>query len=126
MWGQCDRGYLSRSIESSGSLPPSVGIPLDPLFLALYIPSEFSREASFSNIRWASLTLVLEIDCRTRSAGQSATSQDFCRVRYVPCLTDEGRVAAVRLFARWACLFRREPLQHCTVVEFVAPCQREK
>jgi len=28
----------------------------------------------------------------------------------------------VRLFARWARLFRREPLRHCIVVEFVAPC----
>ena len=45
--GRCDRGYWSRSIESSGSLPPLVGIPLDPLALALDIPSEFSRQALF-------------------------------------------------------------------------------
>ena len=118
--GQCDRGYWSRSIESSGSLPPSVGIPLDHLVLALDIPSEFSRQASFSNTRWASQTLVLEIDCQTRSAGLSATSRDFRRDRFVPCLIGEGRVTTVSLFTRW------EPLRHCTVMEFVAPCQREK
>jgi hypothetical protein len=61
-------------MESSGSLPPSVGIPLDLPVLALDIPTESSRQASFSYTRWASLTLVLEIDCRTSSVGQSATS----------------------------------------------------
>jgi hypothetical protein len=39
-----------------------MGIPLDPLALALDIPSEFSRQASFLTSRWASLTLVLEDD----------------------------------------------------------------
>jgi len=66
-------------------MPPFMGIPLDHLILALDIPNEFSRLASFSNTRWASLTLALEIDCRTRN-------------RYSPYLTEEGRVKAVRLF----------------------------
>ena len=110
-------------VESSGSLPPSVGIPLDPFALSLDIPSEFSRQASFSNSCRVSQTTVLEDDCRTRSAGQSVIPRDFYRKAYVPYLTGEGRVTAVHFPARWARLFRREPLQHCVVVEFVAPCQ---
>ena len=43
----------------------------------------------FSTTRRASLTLVLEIDYRTLSAGQPATSRDFHR--YVPWLTREGK-----------------------------------
>ena len=52
--------------------------------------------------------------------------QDFYRDTYVPYLTGEGRAVAVRFPACWACLFRREPLQHCAVAEFVAPYQREQ
>ena len=96
-----------------------MGIPLDPLALALDISSEFSRQASFSTSRWASLTLVLEDDRRTRSAGQSAIPQDFYHDTYVPYLTGEGRAAALHFLARWVRLFRREPLQHCAVAEFV-------
>ena len=39
--------------------------------------------------RWASLALVLEIGCRTLSAGQPVTSRGFRG--YVPWLTREGR-----------------------------------
>jgi len=45
--GRRSRGYWSRSIESSSSMPPFGGIPLDHLIHALDIPSEFSRRASF-------------------------------------------------------------------------------
>jgi len=38
-------------------------------------------------------------------------------------LQGKERVAAVRLFARWARLFRRQPLRYYSVVEFVEPCQ---
>jgi len=43
----------------------------------------------FSTTHWASLTLVLEIGCRTLSAGQPATSRGFRGC--VPWLTREGR-----------------------------------
>jgi len=43
----------------------------------------------FSTTRWASLTLVLEIGCRTLSAGQPATSRGFRG--YAPWLIREGR-----------------------------------
>jgi len=58
------------------------GIPLDCPYPTLDIPSEFG-------CRRASLTLVLEIGCRTLSEGQPATSRDFHR--YVPWLIREGR-----------------------------------
>ena len=44
--GRRSRGYWSHSIESSGSLPPVGGIPLDCLDLTLDITSESSRRAS--------------------------------------------------------------------------------
>ena len=44
--GRRGRGCWSRSIESSGSMPPFGGIPLDRLNPTLDIPSEFSRWAS--------------------------------------------------------------------------------
>jgi len=100
-----------------------VGIPLDPLALALDITSEFLRQASFLTPRWASLTLVLEVDRRTRSAGQSGVPQDFYRDTCVPYLAGEGRAMEVHFLARWVRLFRWEPLWYCAVVEFVAPCQ---
>ena len=99
-----------------------MGFPFDPLALALDIPSEFSRRASFSTPCWASLTLVLEVDRRTRSAGRSTIPQDFYRDMLVPYLVGEGGAAAVHFPARWARLFRWEPLRYCAVVEFVAPC----
>ena len=107
-------------------MPPSVGIPLDPMALALDIPNEFSRRDSFSTPRWASLTLVLEVDRRTLSAGRSAIPQDFYHDTRIPYLAGEGTAVAVHFSARWVLLFRREPLWYCAVVEFVAPCQREQ
>jgi len=47
--GRCSRCYWSHSIESSGSMPPFGGIPLNHFVLALDIPSESSRQASFSD-----------------------------------------------------------------------------
>ena len=70
-------------------MPPVRGIPLDCLDPTLGIPSEFSRWASVSTTRWASLTLVLENGCRTLSAGQPATSRGLRG--YVPWLTREGK-----------------------------------
>jgi len=35
-------------------------------------------------------------------------------------LQGKEKITAVRLFARWAHLFRREPLRHRTGVEFIA------
>ena len=89
-----------------------MGIPLDLLAPALDISSEFSRQASFSTSRRASLTLVLEGDRRTHPVGQSAIPRDcYCGAR-VPYLTREGKAVAVHFLARWAHLFRRELLQH--------------
>jgi len=44
-WGRRGRGCWSRLIESSGSMPPVEGIPLDCLDPTLDIPSEFSWRA---------------------------------------------------------------------------------
>ena len=123
--GQCGRGYWSHSIESNGSLPPSMGIPLDPLTPALDTPGEFSRHTLFSSPRRASLTLVLKGDRRTRPVGQSALPRGSYGGARLFYLAVEGRAMAVCFLARWAHLFRRVPLQHCVVVEFVASCQGE-
>jgi len=58
-------------------MPPSVGIPLDPLALAFDIPSVFSTQASFSIPHRASLTLVLEGDRRACLAGRYAFPRGF-------------------------------------------------
>ena len=50
----------------------------------------------FSTTRRASLTLVLEIGCRTHSAGQRVTSRDFRG--YIPWLTGEGKGRAGSTF----------------------------
>jgi len=97
-------------------MPPFGGIPLDCLDHALDIPSESSRRAiifdhslgipdSGTRDRWVSLR-PLEI----LAAANAYLS-----------LQGKEEAVAVRLFARWARLFRREPLQHCTGAEFVAP-----
>ena len=70
-------------------MPPVGGIPLDCLDPISDIPSEFSRRPRFSSTRRASLTLVLEIGCRTLSVGQPMTSRGFHG--HVPWLTREGR-----------------------------------
>ena len=119
--GRRGRGYWSRSIESSGSMPPLGGIPLDRLVLALDIPSESSRLASFFDrslgtpdsgtrdlaiepVRWVSLRpLEILIIVSTYLGSQG-----------------KERIAAIRLFALWARLFWWEPLGHCTGAGFVA------
>ena len=92
-----------------------MGILLDLLTPALDTPSEFSRQASFSTPRWASLTLVLEGDRRTRPVGRSALPQDCCGGARLPYLATEGRVLAVCFLAHWTCLFQRESLWHSAV-----------
>jgi hypothetical protein len=102
-----------------------VGIPLNPLTPALYSPSEFSRHASFSSTRGASLTLVLEGDRQTRPVGQSVLPRGSYGGARLFYLAVEGRAVAVCFLTRWVRLFKRVPLQHCAVVEFVASCQGE-
>ena len=113
--GYHGRGYLSRSIGSSGLTPPSVGFPLNLLAPALDTPSEFSRQASFSTPCWAPLTLVLEGDRRTHPVGRSMLPRGSYGVVRLLYLVTEGRVVVVRFLARWARLFRREPFQRSSV-----------
>ena len=113
--GYHGRGYLSRSIESSGLTPPSVGIPLNLLAPALDTPSEFSRQASFLTPRWAPLTLVLEGDRRTHPVGRSALPRGSYGGVGLPYLAMKGRVVVIRFLARWAHIFRREPLRRCSI-----------
>ena len=71
-------------------MPPSVGIRLDPPALALDIPSEFSRQASFSTPHRASLTLVLKGDRRARLACRSALPRGFhCGARLLYVVGEE-------------------------------------
>ena len=62
-----------------------------------------------------SLTLVLEGDRRTHLVVRSALPRDSYGGARLPYLAVEGRVVAVRFLARWARLFRREPLQRSSV-----------
>jgi hypothetical protein len=85
-------------------MPPLRGIPLDHLVLALEIPSESSRRASFFD----------------RSLGiPDSGTRNWLSNTYLG-LQGKEKIAVVHLFARWARLFRREPLRHCTGAEFVA------
>ena len=106
-------------------MPPSVGIPLDPLAPALDTPSEMSRHVSFSTPRWAFLNLVLEGVRLTYLAGRSTLPRGSCCGACLFYLAGEGRAMAVRFLARWAHLFRRETLEHYAVVESVASCEEE-
>jgi len=92
-----------------------VGIPLDLLAPTLDTPSEFSRQASFSTTERAPLTLVLKGDRRTHPVGWSALPRGSYGGVCLPYLVTEGRVMAVHFLARWACLFRREPLRRGSV-----------
>ena len=95
------------------------GIPLDRLNPALDIPSEFSRRASIFDRSPG----IPDSGARDRLSNPSGGSAcDLSRLSWVRTLAYRGRksTAAVHLFARWACLFRREPLQHCIGAEFVA------
>ena len=79
---------------------PPVGIPLDCLDPTLDIPSESSRRA-----------LIFDHSLRPLEAF-TGTSLG---------LQGKEEAVAVRLFARWARLFRWEALRHCVGVEFGAP-----
>ena len=103
-------------------MPPSVGIPLDPLALALDTPSEISRQVLFSTPRRASLTQILEGDRRTRPAGRSTLPQGSCCGVRLFYLAGDGRAVAFHFLTRWVRLFRREMLEHCAVAESVASC----
>ena len=69
----------SRQGDSSRLSRPYLGHPQRVL----------EADLNFLTARWASLTPVLEIGCRTLSAGQPATSRGFHG--RVPWLTREGR-----------------------------------
>jgi len=87
--GRRGRGCWSRSIESSGSMPPFGGFLSTVSTLPWTSPASSGGRPRFSTTHRASLTLVLEIGCRTHSAGQPATSRDFRG--YVPWLIGEGK-----------------------------------
>ena len=70
-------------------MPPVGGFLSTVSTLPWTSPASSRGGSRFSTTRWASLTQVLEIGCRTLSEGQPATSRDFHR--YVPWLTREGR-----------------------------------
>ena len=96
-------------------MPPSVGIPLDLLAPALDTPNEFLRQAAFLTPRWVLLTLVLEGNRRTRPVGRSALPRGSCGGVCLAYLATEGRIIAVHFLARWAHLFRREPLRSSSI-----------
>ena len=110
-------GYQPRLIESGGSTPPLVGIPHDLLALALDTPNRISRFCLRAMPRFdlplGALTRVLEGNCRTPLVGQSALPQGFIDDLHQTYLVVEGNIVAVCLVARWALLFRREPLRRC-------------
>jgi len=81
-------------------MPPFRGIPLDHFVLTLDIPSESSRRTSFYD---RSLGIPDEVLMNTYLG-----------------LQGKEEITSVRLSARWARLFRREPLRHCISAEFVA------
>jgi len=100
-------------------MPPFGGIHLDRLNPTLDIPSEFSRRASIFDHSPG----IPDSGARDRLSnpfGRSAC--DLSGLSWVRTLAYRGRkrIAAVRLFACSARLFRREPLRHCTGAEFVA------
>jgi len=70
-------------------MPPIGGFLSTVSTLPRTSPASSRGGPRLSTTRWASLTLVLEIGCRTLSAGQPATSQGFCGC--IPWLTREGR-----------------------------------
>ena len=115
--GRRGRGYRSHSIESSGSMPPFGGIPLDSLDPTLDIASESSRRASIFDH-----SLGIPDSWCSRSA-----VEPFRRASHRPLETIVGAylglrskevAVAVRLSARWARLFRRVTLRHCIGGEF--------
>jgi len=96
------------------------GIPFDSLDPTSDIPSEFSRRASIFD---DSLGIP-------DSGARDRLSNPFRRVSLRPLeafvdaylgLQGKEEAVAVRLFARWARPFRREPLRHGIGAEFGAP-----
>jgi len=101
-------------------MAPFGGIPLDCLDPTLDIPSEFSRRAS----NFDHSSGIPDSGTRDRLSNPFGGSAcDLSRLSWVRTLAYKGRekAAAVRLSARWAHLFRQEPLRHCIDAEFVAP-----
>jgi len=99
-------------------MPPFGGIPLDCIDPALDIPSEFSRRASVFD-------RPLGIpDSGTRDRLSNPFNGPACDLsRFSDMylgLQEKEEAAAVRLFACWARLFRREPLRHRIGAGFVA------
>jgi len=94
------------------------GIPLDSLNPTLGIPSEFSRRASIFDHSPG----IPDSGARDRLSNPfGGLACDLSRLSWVRTLAYRGRkrIAAVRLFTRWAHLFRRELLRHYTGAEFV-------
>ena len=100
-------------------MPPFGGIPFDCLNPTLDIPSEFSRQASIFDHSPG----IPDSGTRDRLLNPFGGSAcDLSRFSWVHTLAYSGRKRPWRFafFARWARLVRREPLQHCAGVEFVA------
>jgi len=86
--GRRGRGCWSRSIESSGSMPPFGGIPLDHLNPTLDISSEFSRRASIS----VHSSGIPDFGARDRLSNPSGGSAcDLSRLSWVCTLAYGGR-----------------------------------
>jgi len=103
--GRRGRGCWSRSIESSGSMPPFEGIPFDRLNPTLDIPSEFSRRASIFD-HSPSIPDSGTRDLLSNPFGGSAC--DLSRLSWVHTLAYRGRkrVVAVRLFCPLGAYFQ--------------------
>ena len=95
------------------------GIPLDCLNPTLDIPCEFSRRASIFDHSLG----IPGSSARDRLSNPfGGSARDLSRLSWVRTLAYRGRkrTTAVCLSARWARLFRQEPLRHCTGTEIVA------
>ena len=87
-WGRRGWGCWSRSIESSGSMPPFGGIPFDRLNPTLDIPSEFSRRASI----FIHSPGILDSGTRDRQSNPFGGSTcDLSRHSWVRTLAYRGR-----------------------------------
>ena len=99
-------------------MPPVGGIPLDCLDPTLDIPSESLRRDSIFDISLG----IPDSGARDRLSNPFVgPACDLLRLSRVHPLAYMGRKESwsVRLFARWARLFRWEALRHCIGVEFV-------
>jgi len=101
-------------------MPPIWGIPLDCLDPTLDIPSKSSRRASIFDHSLG----IPDSGARDQLSNPfGGPAYDLSRLSRVHPLAYKGRKEpwAVRLFARWARLFRWEALRHCVGVEFGVP-----